>query len=44
MKKLEDENTMVFIVHNLATKPQIKRAFEKVHGVKVRKVNVNYAL
>lgn len=43
MKKLEDENTMVFIVHNQATKPQIRRAFEKVHGVKVRSVNVNNA-
>lgn len=43
MKKLEDENTMVFIVHNQATKPQIRRAFEKVHGVKVRSVNVIYA-
>jgi len=27
MKKMEDENTMVFIVHKRATKPQIKAAF-----------------
>lgn len=27
MKKMEDENTMVFLVHNRATKPQIKAAF-----------------
>jgi large subunit ribosomal protein L23Ae len=40
MKKMEDENTMVFIVHSRATKPQIRRAFEKIHSVKVRNVNV----
>ncbi|EGR31932.1 hypothetical protein IMG5_099600 [Ichthyophthirius multifiliis] len=39
MKKMEDENTMVFLVHNRATKPQIKKAFEKLHNVKVRSIN-----
>ena len=37
---MEDENTMVFIVNSRATKPQIRKAFEKVHGVHVRSVNV----
>lgn len=27
MKKMEDENTMVYIVDSKATKPQIKKAF-----------------
>ncbi|KAM3144323.1 hypothetical protein pb186bvf_003487 [Paramecium bursaria] len=40
MKKMEDENTMVFIVDTRATKPQIKKAFEKLHEKsKVRSVN-----
>lgn len=41
MKKMEDENTMVYIVDSKSTKPQIKRAFEKLYEVKVRKVNVS---
>jgi ribosomal protein L23 len=40
MKKMEDENTMVYIVDSKATKPQIKKAFEKIHSVTVKKVNV----
>ncbi|CAD8206929.1 unnamed protein product [Paramecium octaurelia] len=40
MKKMEDENTMVFYVNQKATKPQIKRAFSKIYEVKVRKVNI----
>lgn len=39
MKKMEDENTMVFFVHNRSTKPQIKTAFQKLYNVKVRSVN-----
>ncbi|CAK84349.1 unnamed protein product (macronuclear) [Paramecium tetraurelia] len=40
MKKMEDENTMVFYVNQKSTKPQIKRAFSKIYEVKVRKVNI----
>ena len=39
MKKMEDENTMVFIVDQRATKSQIKEAFSRIHNVKVRSVN-----
>jgi large subunit ribosomal protein L23Ae len=39
MKKMEEENTMVFIVDQQATKAQIKEAFQKLYQVKVRKVN-----
>ena len=39
MKKMEDENTMVFIVDQRANKSQIKEAFSKIHSVKVRSVN-----
>ena len=39
MKKMEDENTMVFIVDQRANKSQIKEAFSKIHNVKVRSVN-----
>ena len=40
MKKMEDENTMVFVVDTRATKPQIRKAFKTLHGVNVRSVNV----
>lgn len=39
MKKMEDENTMVFIVDNMANKIQIRKAVEKLYSVKVRSVN-----
>ena len=36
---IEKENKIVFIVDRRATKKQIKEAFEKVFGVKVKKIN-----
>ena len=36
---IERENKIVFIVDRRATKKQIKEAFEKVFGVKVKKIN-----
>lgn len=36
---IENENKLVFYVHKAANKSQIKNAFEKIHGVKVIKVN-----
>lgn len=36
---IEKENKLVFIVDRLANKNQIKRAVEKIHNVKVIKVN-----
>ncbi len=39
MKKIEDENTIVFIVADRSTKPQIKQAFTQIYGLKVRDVN-----
>jgi len=36
---IERENKLVFIVDRLANKSQIKRAIEKIHKVKVIKVN-----
>ena len=39
MKKIEDENTIAFIVDNRATKPQIKQAFFQIYNVKARSVN-----
>ena len=39
MQKIEKLNTLVFIVDMNATKPMIKKAFEKLYNVKVRKVN-----
>ena len=39
MKKIEDENTIVFIVADRATKPQIKQAFQAIYNLKVRNVN-----
>ena len=39
MHKIEKLNTLVFLVDMNATKPMIKKAFEKLYQVKVRKVN-----
>ena len=36
---IERENKLVFIVDRIANKSQIKRAIEKIHKVKVIKVN-----
>ena len=36
---IEKENKLVFIVNRRANKNQIKRAIEKLHNVKVIKVN-----
>ena len=36
---IEKENKLVFIVERRANKSQIKRAIEKIHNVKVIKVN-----
>jgi len=36
---IEKENKLVFIVNRQANKNQIKRAIEKLHNVKVMKVN-----
>ncbi|MGQ4873770.1 MAG: 50S ribosomal protein L23 [Promethearchaeota archaeon] len=36
---IENENKLVFIVDRRANKNQIKRAIEKIHSVKVIKVN-----
>lgn len=39
MKKIEDNNTLVFIVHLRANKPQIKQAVKKLYNIDVAKVN-----
>lgn len=39
MKKIEDNNTLVFIVNKRANKPQIKLAVNKLYEIKVSKVN-----
>jgi len=39
MKKIEDENTIVFIVDGHASKPAIRQAFSEIHKTKVRSVN-----
>ncbi|XP_022667588.1 60S ribosomal protein L23a-like isoform X2 [Varroa destructor] len=39
MKKIEDNNTLVFIVHIRATKHQIKTAVKQLYDIKVSKVN-----
>ena len=39
MKKIEDNNTLVFIVDPRANKPQIKLAVQKLYDIKVLKVN-----
>lgn len=39
MKKIEDNNTLVFIVHLRSNKPQIKQAVKKLYNIDVAKVN-----
>ena len=39
MKKIEDNNTLVFIVNQKANKPQIKMAVKKLYDIDVSKVN-----
>eukprot|EP01016_Furgasonia_blochmanni_P056662 TRINITY_DN96_c0_g1_i5.p1 TRINITY_DN96_c0_g1~~TRINITY_DN96_c0_g1_i5.p1 ORF type:complete len:224 (-),score=94.39 TRINITY_DN96_c0_g1_i5:46-669(-) len=39
LQRLEDQNIMTFIVDLKATKPQIREAFTKIYGGKVRNVN-----
>ena len=39
MKKIEDNNTLVFIVDKRANKPQIKIAVKKLYDIQVSKVN-----
>ena len=39
MKKIEDHNTLVFITHIRANKPQIKAAVKKLYNVDVASVN-----
>ena len=39
MKKIEDNNTLVFIVHLRSNKPQIKQAVKKLYDIDVAKVN-----
>ena len=41
---IEKENKITFIVDKKATKKQIKKAFEKLFGVKVEKVNTQITL
>jgi len=36
---IERENKLVFVVDRLSNKNQIKKAFEKIHNVKVIKIN-----
>lgn len=45
MKKIEDHNTLVFITHLRANKPQIKSAVKKLYSVDVAKINtlIRYA-
>ncbi len=39
MAKMENENTLVFLVHPRSNKVQIKTAFKKLYEAKVRSVN-----
>ena len=39
MKKIEDNNTLVFIVDKRSNKPQIKQAVKKLYDIDVSKVN-----
>ena len=39
MKKIEDNNTLVFIVDKRANKPQIMMAVKKLYDIEVAKVN-----
>ena len=40
MKKIEDNNTLVFIVDIRANKPKIKAAVKKMYEVEVAKVSI----
>ena len=39
MKKIEDNNTLVFLVHLRANKPLIRQAVKKLYDIDVSKVN-----
>lgn len=39
MKKIEDNNTLVFIVNIRANKPMIQQAVKKMYDVEAEKVN-----
>ena len=39
MKKIEDNNTLVFIVDKRANKPSVKLAVKKLYDINVFKVN-----
>ena len=39
MKKIEDNNTLVFLVDKKCNKPQIKFAVKKLYDIDVAKVN-----
>lgn len=39
MKKIEDNNTLVFMVHLRSNKPQIKQAVKKLYNIEAAKVN-----
>lgn len=39
MKKIEDNNTLVFIVDKRSNKPQVKEAVKKLYDIDVAKVN-----
>ncbi|KAF0287793.1 60S ribosomal protein L23a [Amphibalanus amphitrite] len=39
MKKIEDNNTLVFLTHLRATKRQIRSAVKKLYSIEVAKVN-----
>ncbi|KAG8190031.1 hypothetical protein JTE90_000126 [Oedothorax gibbosus] len=39
MKKIEDNNTLVFIVNKKANKPQVRMAVKKLYNIDVQKVN-----
>jgi ribosomal protein L23 len=39
MKKIEDNNTLVFIVDKRSNKPQIKMAVKQLYDIDVSKVN-----
>ena len=39
IRLMEAENKLIFVVHDKATRPEIKKAIEEVFKVKVDKVN-----
>lgn len=39
MKRIEDENTLVYIVDNQATKGKIRDAIKQLHNVNIRSIN-----